>query len=82
MAEVPVRISLTPDGRGSVLVAEQDISSAVTALSVESRAGGRVRLTLELPLLEVEGERARVGFTPAVHEALVAMGWTPPAGDA
>jgi len=83
LPDLPVRINLR-EGRGEILVDGHDIASAVTGFDILSDPGdpASLRLTLTLPLLEVHADRAMVGFTPAVHEALVALGWTPPGGDA
>jgi len=82
LPQLPVHIDLR-NGRGQILVDGHDIASAVTGFDIESAAGDPsvLNVTLALPLLEVHADRTRVGFTHAVHEALVALGWTPPAVD-
>lgn len=76
-----VRLRLGED-RGQIEVGGRDIANSVNTLQLEARkvAGGLVKtLTLDL-----EVERIDVGGTPtirvpqATHDALVAIGWTPP----
>lgn len=76
-----VRIRLG-EGRGQVEVGGRDIANSVNALRLDARVvPGGVEKTLTLDL---EVERIDVGGTPtirvpqATHDALVAIGWTPP----
>lgn len=82
MPEVPVRISLSA-GRGEILVDGHDIARAIQSVKIECDASdiGRARLTLDLPTLEWGSDKTSVLFVDDVHDALVAMGWTPPVGD-
>jgi hypothetical protein len=81
VSDVPVQINLR-NGRGEVLVAGHDIGSAVTGFTLEGEPGDPARLTLTIPTLEWDSGKTTVLFVPVVHDALVAMGWTPPGEDA
>lgn len=77
-----VRIHLGT-GRGQIEVGGRDIANSVNALRLDARGpAGGLEKTLTLDL---EVERIDVGGTPtirvpqATHDALVAIGWTPPA---
>jgi hypothetical protein len=76
-----VRIRLGT-GRPQVEVSGRDIADSVDALQLDARkAAGELEKTLTLDL---KVERIDVGGTPtirvpqATHDALVAIGWTPP----
>ncbi len=76
-----VRIRLGT-GRGQVEVGGRDIANSVNALRLDARkVAGELVKTLTLDL---EVERIDVGGVPtirvpqATHDALVAIGWTPP----
>lgn len=71
------------EGRGQIEVGGRDIANSVTALRLDVRAAaGGVEKTLTLDL---DVDRIEVGGIPtirvpqATHNALVAIGWTPPA---
>lgn len=71
------------EGRSQIEVGGRDIANSVNALQLGVRTvPGGVEKTLTLDL---EVERIDVGGTPtirvpqATHDALVAIGWTPPA---
>jgi hypothetical protein len=59
-----------------------DISSAVTAVTVQGNAWERARVTLELSIHDVtriSSPEMELLIPKATAEALVALGWTPPA---
>lgn len=79
MADIyPVKI--TASGNGRVEIAGQDISGAISGLTLDMVAGDLAVLTLRLPIYEagdVEGEAAVV-IPDETKDLLVAHGWTPP----
>lgn len=83
MATRKVQINLGAVGYGSVLVDGTDISSTLGGLQFESHAGVDLnRLTLDLIAPEVEIDAVvQIVVPDATRDALVALGWTPPAAD-
>ena len=69
---------LEPD-EGRVLVDGHDVSHATRSITLTPREA-----TLELDLVHFDGTtvdgEATLRVPPATHDALVALGWTPPAG--
>jgi hypothetical protein len=64
-----------------ILVDGQDISSAVRGVILKSRVDELDTVLLELHVVEgtgMESGDARVMIPPQTHDALVALGWTPP----
>lgn len=77
-----MNVKVNTNGYGTVLVDDQDISNAVTGLDIRSRPGEVTEITVTLRAnLSLESDaRARVDIR--TYDALVALGWTPPEGDA
>jgi hypothetical protein len=76
----PVKLQLIGP-KSQIFVGDTDIAGSVSAVAFTTTAQDRIiRLTLDLVLLEaeIEGE-AVVKVAPSTHQALVALGWTPPA---
>lgn len=74
-------VKLGPVGTGSVVLDGVDVSGGVAGVSLDSRVGQLTRLRLELPAVEFDFSGAVCVEIPAeVHDALVALGWTPPGG--
>jgi hypothetical protein len=78
------RIRLVPTVGGIRDVVEvdgQDLASGLRGYTLHSQAGSMPTLELQLGMFEAEVHGvARVILTPAAHEALVKLGWTPPGG--
>lgn len=64
---------------GRVAVGGTDISDAVSTVLVRLAAGDIPSAQLDLPLItaSIDGD-VHVSVIPRVHDALVALGWTPP----
>lgn len=78
-----VRARLNRFGGGPENVIEVDgvdISKSVRSLKFKRKGSGRnkVKVGFTLPDFDFEGE-AEIRITEPLHEALVALGWTPPA---
>lgn len=68
-------------GRGTVEVGGVDVTRAVQGLVLSAEDGSMPVLTLDLRLVELsqlESNETVVHIPTATHEALVALGWTPP----
>lgn len=65
--------------RGTVIVDGHDVSAAVASVAINADAlsGHHVELRLATLDTEVDGEPS-VGIPQRTHDALVALGWTPP----
>jgi hypothetical protein len=74
-----VVISLDHKGRGSLIVDGKDLSNGVGGLTLRSEAGKANVLTLDVipHVVSMKGE-VKVIVSDASHDALVAIGWTPP----
>lgn len=71
------------EGLGRITVDGVDISSAVTAVTVHGDAWERPRVTLELAIhdiTKVSSAETELLIPEATVEALLALGWTQPAG--
>lgn len=80
-----VEISLGAFGRGKVAIGGADLAASVTALWFEADGRTLPRLTLELApggISDITADHALVRMGEDTHRALLALGWTPPAGDA
>lgn len=81
------RVELTPDwppGNGSVKVDGHEIGPAVQRFALTAHAGEVPTLEVELSHAEVTSlgaEQVEVIITEPTHEALIALGWTPPPED-
>lgn len=78
-----VRIETDRFGRGRVLLDGQDLAVAVHSMSLHAKAGHSPLLQLEL-LVDViesstEATQVEVVMSDATRDALIAIGWTPPA---
>ncbi|HKU03967.1 MAG TPA: hypothetical protein VJQ80_14260 [Arthrobacter sp.] len=77
-----VRINTNGKGRGKIFVDDQPIHM-VTDMVFQSKASGHVdRLTLDLVMYdgaEIESDDATVSVAPKTAEALMRLGWKPPA---
>lgn len=75
----PVKVTLRAGGGGSVWVGEHDISDAVQAINIVGTPhGSRVQLELAVLITTVDGEPT-IGLPARTEQALLALGWTPPA---
>jgi hypothetical protein len=77
------RVVLRGDGTGSVVVDGHDLSAAVQTVDVHMTAGRKPRVTVGVVGLTtsvlVVPEDGQLVLPDDVHEALVALGWNPPA---
>ena len=75
-----IRLNLALRG-GKVVVDETDISNVVSAVSVHQRAGQLPVVALEFGVVNVTDVTglAAVRISDELHQALTALGWTPPA---
>lgn len=77
---MPVDIELRPGMRGHIIVGGHDISASTCAVNVDA-SGPKlptVELTLIVSVVKANGD-ADVLLDEATREALVDLGWTPPA---
>ena len=68
-------------GRARLLLDGQDISHGVTDLVVRLGVGEVARAELDLVLLDttrIDSPDTEITIPISTHEALVALGWTPP----
>ncbi|MFD6474393.1 hypothetical protein ACFWEH_12945 [Streptomyces anulatus] len=80
------RIEIGSDGLAhSLRIDGHDISKGATGLTLTiGRAGELPELQVDLRPIDVSTAgaiEARVFLTPSAHDALVAIGWTPPAAE-
>lgn len=74
-------LRLTP-GRSEILVDGYDVAHGLHSLTLCAGVDEVPQLELNLLLAEVDvGGEVTVLVVPGTHEALVALGWTPPAGE-
>ena len=78
------KVSITGNGvtETSVVVDGVDLARGLTGLELTMGVGQIPQLTLDVQLIdttEIQDIEARVYLSPASHDALVALGWTPPA---
>lgn len=75
------RINLDATGMGTVEIDGVDVSRAVSSVRIHAEVGERPHVTLGLALHDVSTlSEARVLIPEDTAAALVALGWTPPAG--
>lgn len=74
--------AIRPEGLcARVEVNGHDVSSAVRTVDLRFEAGNVPQVDLELAVVEVQefaSEEAELLIPSDVHDALVALGWTPP----
>ncbi|HEY5834995.1 hypothetical protein [Streptomyces sp.] len=81
------KVSITGEGRFKtrVIVDGVDLSRGLTGINLTIGAGETPKLTLDVQLIdvtEIQDIDAQIYLSPASHDALVALGWTPPAENA
>lgn len=70
------------NGKHDVIVDGLDISRSVSAVTIESKAGERSRVTLALPGTRPDVDvDADVRVDAQTRELLIRLGWQPPAGE-
>lgn len=82
MATRTVHATLTPTGQGTITVDGHDLSNATRGISLRSEVGQMPEILLDLVVIEttrIDAEEVEVTIPTATAEALVALGWTPPA---
>lgn len=76
-----VQLVIDPGGRGSIMVDGVDFSPAVNGMEIETKVGHTTQITLFLVESRVEFDgQVTVGIPDRTRDALIALGWTPPAG--
>lgn len=75
-------IQAGPMGTGRIVLDGTDFSAGVAGISLDARVGELTRLRLDVLFVELafQGE-VRVEIPARSHDALVALGWTPPAAE-
>ncbi|MER6942506.1 hypothetical protein ABT294_00660 [Nonomuraea sp. NPDC000554] len=83
------KVTITPNANGfgahQLHVDGQDLSRGVRSLQMSLDPGDAPRIELEMGIVEVEQmefETPHLYISDATRDALVALGWTPPAVDA
>lgn len=85
MSDYHAEISLGLDGTGRVMIHEHDtgrsidISSVVNAIDIHRTPDGRTTATLHLPWASGSFLAVAAHVPQDTAEALMALGWTPPA---
>jgi hypothetical protein len=83
-AEHRVSVVVDATGRGRIHLDGADVSGLVSGVHIDAGVGLVTTVELELRLAvsaELNGARVIVGLDSEIEELLVALGWTPPAGD-
>lgn len=65
----------------SIEVDGNDISKAVTGLTIHAQAGDITRVELQMVVIrdgDIEAENAQVYISQPTVDALIALGWKPP----
>lgn len=63
----------------SVVIGDHDISNATRGLVIRHTMGDLPTIELDLVVLNLGTKaNARIVLSPATHDALIALGWTPP----
>lgn len=86
MTRHQVTIAPNADGLGChrLLVDDHDISKGVRSLTMSLNPGEIPTVELELSLVEIdrlESKQADLLIPGSTRDALITLGWTPPAGD-
>lgn len=75
-------IEISGTGRGRVVLDDADVSAAVRGLTIRAEVGRIPQIELDLSVIDVTGlgvAQAEILIPDATREALIALGWTPPA---
>lgn len=79
------RLAITARGLGSTVHLDgHDIGSALTGLTLTLSAGQAPTATLDLAIhnvTELQDSETRILIPDATRDALIALGWTPPADE-
>ena len=92
MTERKLTLSGGPDAPYTVVLDGQDLSNGIRRLTIDVDAATRREeypqvvaelavSTVEIATLGVEGSRFEVSMPDEAREALIALGWTPPADE-
>jgi len=87
----PIRLEVDERGFGTVMVGDENLSNAINEVTIVARVGKPnlvtcqenepgVRVEMGMPVLAIIAEGHDVKLRVEEHAALVALGWTPPAG--
>lgn len=85
----PIRLEVDERGFGTVMVGDENISNAISEVTIVARVGqpnlvtcqqteSGVRVEMGMPVLAHIAEGCNVKLSDAEHAALLALGWTPP----
>jgi hypothetical protein len=83
MIRDPFRIESTGPGQYRALIGDHDISNSVRGVRLDMKGGHLPGIELDLVLWEVTVELDKepvYRIPPETEKALIALGWTPPAG--
>ena len=81
MAPVQASIVLRP-GASQIVVDGKDLANGCRAIQLNGEAADLPKLTLDLLLSEITFDgQVRAWIPDGTREALIALGWTPPAED-
>lgn len=76
------QLTFNADGVGTIHAGNHDISDLVTAVNVHCQAGRSAILTAHMHIRLVRTDvSGSVRVDAETHDALVALGWTPPKED-
>lgn len=75
-------IEIDGPGHGRIVLDGHDVSGAVRGFQITAGVGDITRLVLDLNVLDVtrlDSEQTEIMIPDATRDALIALGWTPPA---
>jgi hypothetical protein len=86
----PLRLDIGPDGFGTLMLGDDDLTKAVNAVTIVARVGqpnlatcqqneSGVRVEVGMPVLAYLADGCKVTLRDTERAALIALGWTPPA---
>lgn len=83
MTDHEVKLHFWGNGRGEVLVDGRPLERVIRVdLVGQVRHHTEVKVTLLVPDVKVHAEHAHVGVSEETRQSLMALGWTPPEGQA
>jgi len=75
----PAKISLNPNGSGSIIVGGIDIANAASAVTIEAHPSRGTTAAVRMDLVEALDIDADLRVDDRTRDALLALGWTEPA---
>lgn len=75
----PIRLTMNGDGTGALQIGDSDLTNVAQRVDLQFEAGRPADVTVHLTTAvgEAAGE-ATIRLPDETHEALIALGWTPP----